>query len=98
MNDFPESTLQAHEELVPAPALTPGSLTNGATYLAGFINPGQISFQGPAGITGNASVQLISNGVTTNTVNAAAATNSPVSSPLTINSNPPGQLVLPIQH
>ena len=42
-----------------------------------YISPGQINFQVPAGITGTASVQVIVNGVTSNTVTATAATNSP---------------------
>jgi uncharacterized protein (TIGR03437 family) len=42
-----------------------------------YISPTQISFQVPAGITGTASVQVISNGVTSNSVTATAATNSP---------------------
>jgi uncharacterized protein (TIGR03437 family) len=42
-----------------------------------YISPTQISFQVPAGITGTASVQVIANGVVSNSVTAAAATNSP---------------------
>ena len=42
-----------------------------------YISPTQISFQVPAGITGTASVQVISNGQTSNSVTAAAATSSP---------------------
>jgi uncharacterized protein (TIGR03437 family) len=42
-----------------------------------YISPGQISFQVPAGITGTASVQVIANGQTSNSVTAAAATSSP---------------------
>ena len=42
-----------------------------------FIDPGQVSFQVPTGISGTASVQLINNGQTSNTVTAAAATNAP---------------------
>jgi uncharacterized protein (TIGR03437 family) len=42
-----------------------------------YISPTQISFQVPAGVTGTATVQVISNGQTSNTVTAAAATNSP---------------------
>ncbi|HEV2445272.1 MAG TPA: IPT/TIG domain-containing protein, partial [Candidatus Sulfopaludibacter sp.] len=112
------------------PALTPGSLANGATYVAGglvpgswaqvkgtglasitriwtnfdflnlgsnlpaslsnvqvtvnntpaavyYISPTQIDFQVPAGIAGNASVQVIDNGATSNTLTAAAAASSP---------------------
>ena len=42
-----------------------------------YISPTQVSFQVPAGITGTASVQVIANGVASNSVTAAAATNSP---------------------
>jgi uncharacterized protein (TIGR03437 family) len=42
-----------------------------------YISPTQISFQVPAGITGTVSVQVIANGVVSNSVTAAAATNSP---------------------
>ena len=42
-----------------------------------YISPLQINFQVPAGITGTASVQVIVNGVTSNTVTGAAATSSP---------------------
>ena len=42
-----------------------------------YISPAQISFQVPAGITGAASVQVITNSQTSNSVNAAAATSSP---------------------
>jgi uncharacterized protein (TIGR03437 family) len=42
-----------------------------------YISPTQISFQVPAGITGSASVQVITNAVASNSVTAAAATNSP---------------------
>ena len=114
----------------PLPTLETGSLTNGATYVAGglvpgswaqvkgtnlstttriwadadfkglgnnlptnlsgvqvkvnnqpaavyYISPTQVSFQVPAGITGTATVQVIANGQVSNTVSAAAATNSP---------------------
>src|ERR1035438_8585091 len=42
-----------------------------------YISPTQVSFQVPAGITGTASVQVITNGQTSNSVTAAAATSSP---------------------
>jgi len=42
-----------------------------------YISPTQVSFQVPAGITGTASVQVIANGQTSNSVTAAAATSSP---------------------
>jgi uncharacterized protein (TIGR03437 family) len=49
-----------------------------------YISPTQISFQVPAGITGTATVQVIVNGVVSNTVTAAAATNSPGIFPITL--------------
>jgi uncharacterized protein (TIGR03437 family) len=114
----------------PLPTLESGTLTNGATYVAGglvpgswaqvkgtnlstttriwadadfkglgnnlptnldgvqvkvnslpaavwYISPTQINFQVPAGITGTATVQVITNGQTSNSVSAAAATSSP---------------------
>ena len=120
------------------PALEPGTLANGATYVAGglvpgswaqvkganlstttriwadsdfkglgnnlptnlsgvqvkvnnqpaavyYISPTQVSFQVPAGITGAATVQVIANGQTSNSVSAAAATNSPGIFPVTVN-------------
>jgi uncharacterized protein (TIGR03437 family) len=42
-----------------------------------YISPGQISFQVPSAVSGTASVQVIDNGVASNTLTAAAATNSP---------------------
>ena len=42
-----------------------------------YIDQGQVSFQVPAGVTGTASVQVINNGKTSNTVTAAVAANSP---------------------
>src|ERR1019366_7761241 len=42
-----------------------------------YISPTQVNFQVPAGITGTATVQGITNGQTSNSVSAAAATNAP---------------------
>jgi uncharacterized protein (TIGR03437 family) len=50
-----------------------------------YISPTQVNFQVPAGITGTASVQVINNGQPSNTVTAAAATNSPGIFPKTLN-------------
>ncbi|MCX6626609.1 MAG: SBBP repeat-containing protein [Candidatus Solibacter sp.] len=50
-----------------------------------YISPTQISFQVPAGIAGTATVQVISSGQTSNSVSAAAATNSPGIFPVTVN-------------
>jgi len=49
-----------------------------------YISPTQISFQVPAGIAGTATVQVISGGQASNTVSAAAATNSPGIFPITL--------------
>ncbi len=119
------------------PVLQPGSLANGATYLAGglvagswaqvkgtnlatttriwnssdftglgnnlptnlsgtqvtvnnlsaavyYISPTQISFQAPAGISGTATVQVITNGMMSNSLTADAATNAPGIFPVSI--------------
>jgi virginiamycin B lyase len=58
---------------------------NGLPAALYFIDAGQVSFQVPAGITGTASVQVLYNGVPSNTVSAAAATNSPGIFPLIVN-------------
>jgi uncharacterized protein (TIGR03437 family) len=50
-----------------------------------YISPGQIDFQVPTGITGTASVQVINNGATSNTVTAAAATTAPGIFPVIVN-------------
>ncbi len=42
-----------------------------------YISPGQISFQVPSGVSGNASVGVINNGVTSNSLTASASTSSP---------------------
>jgi uncharacterized protein (TIGR03437 family) len=42
-----------------------------------YISPGQISFQVPSGVSGNATVQVINNGVASNTLTAAASNSSP---------------------
>ncbi len=49
-----------------------------------YISPTQINFQVPAGIAGTASVEVIANGVVSNSVTAAAATNSPGIFPITL--------------
>jgi uncharacterized protein (TIGR03437 family) len=49
-----------------------------------YISPTQVSFQVPAGITGTATVQVIVNGVVSNLVTAAAATNAPGIFPITL--------------
>jgi uncharacterized protein (TIGR03437 family) len=50
-----------------------------------YISPGQINFQVPTGVSGTASVQVINNGATSNTVTSAAATNAPGILPIIVN-------------
>jgi len=50
---------------------------NGTSAAVYFISPEQISFQMPNGITGNATVQVIRNGVASNTVNGTGVTTAP---------------------
>ncbi len=50
---------------------------NGMAAAVYYISPDQVNFQVPAGITGNAAVQVFLNGVGSNPVTVAAATNSP---------------------
>ena len=42
-----------------------------------FIDPGQISFQAPDGITGTATVQVTNNGQASNTITASVAASAP---------------------
>lgn len=50
-----------------------------------FIDPGQVNFQVPNGVTGTASVQVTNNGVASNTVMAQAASSSPGIFPIIVN-------------
>jgi uncharacterized protein (TIGR03437 family) len=50
-----------------------------------YISPGQISFQVPGGVSGNATVRVINNGVTTSTISAAAVNSAPGIFPVTVN-------------
>jgi len=50
-----------------------------------YIDSGQVSFQVPTGVSGSASVQVINNGVASNTLTAAAATNAPGIFPVIVN-------------
>ena len=52
-------------------------LVNNQPAAVYYISPTQVSFQVPQGVTGTATVQVISNGQTSNAVSAAAAANSP---------------------
>ncbi len=50
-----------------------------------YIDSGQVSFQVPAVVAGNALVQVFNNGVASNTVTAGAVSNSPGIFPVTVN-------------
>ena len=58
---------------------------NGAAAAIYYISPNQVNFQVPAGITGNATVQVFISGVASNAVTVAAATNSPGIFPVIVN-------------
>lgn len=57
-------------------------LVNNVSAAVYFIAPGQINFQMPAGIVGSASVQVLVNGQSSNSVTAATASSSPVIFPV----------------
>ncbi|HTA67337.1 MAG TPA: IPT/TIG domain-containing protein [Bryobacteraceae bacterium] len=50
-----------------------------------YVSPGQVNFQVPTGITGTASVQVISNGTASNTLTAPSAASAPGLFPNTVN-------------
>jgi uncharacterized protein (TIGR03437 family) len=50
-----------------------------------YISPTQINFQVPAGASGTVTVQVIDNGVATNSISAQAATNAPGIFPVMVN-------------
>jgi uncharacterized protein (TIGR03437 family) len=52
-------------------------LVNNTPAAVYYISPTQIDFQVPSGVSGTASVQVVNNGVISNTVTAASATSSP---------------------
>jgi uncharacterized protein (TIGR03437 family) len=58
---------------------------NGLPAAVYFADPGQVSFQIPAGVSGTASVQVFNNGVASNTVSGAAANNAPGIFPIIVN-------------
>lgn len=58
---------------------------NGEPAPVYFVDPGQINFQVPAGLTGTASVQVFNNGHATNTVTAAVVANAPGIFPVVVN-------------
>ncbi len=47
-----------------------------------YISPGQISFQVPSGVSGNATVEVINNGVVSNTLSATASNSAPAIFPV----------------
>ncbi|HXP87143.1 MAG TPA: IPT/TIG domain-containing protein [Bryobacteraceae bacterium] len=50
-----------------------------------YVDAGQVSFQVPAGVTGTASVQVIDNGVASNTLTATATSSAPGIFPVIVN-------------
>jgi uncharacterized protein (TIGR03437 family) len=50
-----------------------------------YVDPSQVSFQVPAGITGTASVQVINNGAVSNTLTASASSSAPAIFPVIVN-------------
>jgi uncharacterized protein (TIGR03437 family) len=50
-----------------------------------YIDQGQVNFQVPAGVSGTASVQVINNGIPSNTLTAPSATSAPGIFPVTVN-------------
>jgi uncharacterized protein (TIGR03437 family) len=58
---------------------------NGAAASVYYISPTQISFQVPNGVSGNAAVQVMTNGVASNSVTAAAAAVAPGIFPVIVN-------------
>jgi uncharacterized protein (TIGR03437 family) len=50
-----------------------------------FVDPGQVSFQVPNGVTGTASVQVTVNGQASNTLTASAAVSAPAIFPVIVN-------------
>jgi uncharacterized protein (TIGR03437 family) len=54
-----------------------GVKVNGTPAAVYYISPGQVNFQVPSGVTGSATVQVLLNGVVSNSVTVPAVTNSP---------------------
>jgi uncharacterized protein (TIGR03437 family) len=50
---------------------------NGLSAAVFYVDPGQVTFQVPTGVSGTASVQVINNGAASNTVTATAANSAP---------------------
>ncbi len=60
-------------------------LVNGTAAAVYYISPTQISFQVPAGISGTANVQVIRDGVTSNTMSGTAVSSAPGIFPVIVN-------------
>jgi uncharacterized protein (TIGR03437 family) len=60
-------------------------LVNSLPAAVYFVDPGQIDFQVPSGVSGTASVQVTANGQSSNTITAAAAASSPGIFPVIVN-------------
>lgn len=58
---------------------------NGQPAAVYFIDPGQVNFQVPAGVSGQATVQVFNNGTASNVVTGAAVTNAPGIVPIIVN-------------
>jgi uncharacterized protein (TIGR03437 family) len=58
---------------------------NGQSAALYFVDPGQVNFQVPSGISGTATVQVFVNGVGSNRVTAGAASNAPGIVPIIVN-------------
>jgi uncharacterized protein (TIGR03437 family) len=58
---------------------------NGLSAAVYFIDPGQVNFQVPSGVSGTASVQVIKDGVASNTITAASASSAPGVFPVNVN-------------
>jgi uncharacterized protein (TIGR03437 family) len=62
-----------------------GVKVNGTPAAVYYISPDQVNFQVPAGVTGNAAVQVFLNGMGSNSVTVGATTNSPGIFPVIVN-------------
>jgi uncharacterized protein (TIGR03437 family) len=60
-------------------------LVNGVAAAVYYVSPAQVSFQVPAGVSGTASVQVIRDGLGSNTMSAAAAASAPGIFPVIVN-------------
>jgi uncharacterized protein (TIGR03437 family) len=60
-------------------------LVNGIAAAVYYISPTQISFQVPAGVSGSATVQVMRDGLASNTMSAAAVSSAPAIFPIIVN-------------